>query len=261
MYWWKRRSIIYEPVVSEIKTISITSPNSTFPLYFIYADTIEVDKNNNIVFVSPSNFSFTFSSADFAQLENAAAGKYWISDSVLQNSFSQVFYTPEQTTVTRQTSTQFNFTNSCEVIGKSTYSDWEYVQSTSSSTYPQSGEQDGYEYVFLGAPFQNIINGAQIETGSYIGTGTYGSASSQKNSITFEQKHGLVIIMPNLMSGGSDIGLYLWGNNWMTGDVGNSNTTYQNNASISDTTFTWYSTYSASYQFNRNGITYKYVAI
>ena len=142
-----------------------------------------------------------------------------------------------------------------------TYGDWEYVQSTSSSAYPQSGIQDGYEYVFLGQPFQNIINGAQIETGNYVGTGKYGSAESQKNSLTFEQKHGLVIIMPAALPSGVLFGVYLWGSNWMTGNVGNSNTSYQNNASVSGNTFTWYNTYSAIEQFNQNGTLYNYVAI
>ena len=45
----------------------------------------------------------------------------------------------------------------------------------------------------------------------------------------------------------------------MTGDVGNSN--YQNNASVSGNTFTWYNTRGAIEQFNQNGTSYNYVAI
>lgn len=61
--------------------------------------------------------------------------------------------------------------------------EWEYLQSSNRSAYPDSGTQDGYEYEYLGIPFDNAVTAPKIETGSYVGTGTYGQANP--NTLTF----------------------------------------------------------------------------
>ena len=37
------------------------------------------------------------------------------------------------------------------------YNSPEYVQSSSRSAYPDSGIRDGYEYLYLGIPFDNAV--------------------------------------------------------------------------------------------------------
>lgn len=54
-----------------------------------------------------------------------------------------------------------------------------YVAAPSSTAYPTDGTSGGYRYTRLG----QIGGAARIETGSYVGTGTYGS--SNPNSLTF----------------------------------------------------------------------------
>lgn len=61
--------------------------------------------------------------------------------------------------------------------------DWEYLQSSDRSAYPDSGTSGGYEYEYLGIPFDNAVTASKIETGSYVGTGTYGQANP--NTLTF----------------------------------------------------------------------------
>ena len=61
--------------------------------------------------------------------------------------------------------------------------DWEYIHSSSRSAYPDSGTSGGYEYEYLGIPFDNAVTAPKIETGSYVGTGKYGE--SNKNTLTF----------------------------------------------------------------------------
>ena len=68
----------------------------------------------------------------------------------------------------------------------------EYVQSSSRSAYPDSGEQDGYEYQYLGIPFENSVTAPKIATGSYVGTGKYGP--DNPNSLTFEFPPKLLFI-------------------------------------------------------------------
>lgn len=45
--------------------------------------------------------------------------------------------------------------------------DWEYIQSSNRNAYPDSGTQDGYEYKYLGVPYQQM---SQTPNGILIGT-------------------------------------------------------------------------------------------
>lgn len=69
---------------------------------------------------------------------------------------------------------------------------WEYLQSSDRNAYPDSGTQDGYEYEYLGIPFDNAATGSKIETGSYVGTGTFGQANP--NTLTFAFVPKIVIV-------------------------------------------------------------------
>ena len=50
-----------------------------------------------------------------------------------------------------------------------------------------------YEYEYLGIPFDNAVTAPKIETGSYVGTGTYGA--SNPSQITFEFAPSWVIML------------------------------------------------------------------
>lgn len=65
---------------------------------------------------------------------------------------------------------------------------WELVYSTDRSAYPDLGTQDGYEYEYLGVPFDNLPAAPKIETGFYLGTGTYGSANPSSIAMGFVPK-------------------------------------------------------------------------
>lgn len=86
------------------------------------------------------------------------------------------------------------FVSGCSLVENLSvqYGEWEYVQSSSRSAYPDSGEQDGYEYHYLGIPFENAATAPKIATGSYVGTGKYGS--SNPNSLAFEFEPKFVFI-------------------------------------------------------------------
>lgn len=146
--------------------------------------------------------------------------------------------------------------------------DWEYVQSSSRSAYPDSGNQDGYEYEYLGVPFDNAVTAPKIETGSYVGTGTYGQ--SNPNTLTFGFAPKLVLIYNGSkdyamffafgLGGGYTSGGYLFA--WSS-EMAVSNDTY---AKINGNVLNWYAsntsaTTSRSIQFNVESQTYHYLAI
>lgn len=146
--------------------------------------------------------------------------------------------------------------------------DWEYLQSSTRSAYPDSGTQDGYEYEYLGIPFDNAVTAPKIETGSYVGTGTYGA--SNPNTLTFRFAPKLVLIYNGSkdyamffafgLGGGYTSGGYLFA--WSS-EMAVSNDTY---AKINGNVLNWYAsntsaTTSRSIQFNVESQTYHYLAI
>lgn len=147
----------------------------------------------------------------------------------------------------------------------------DYVQSYARDTYPDGGTQGGYEYEYLGVPFDNAVNACKIVTGSYAGTGTYGSGNP--NSLTFDFKPKIVWIyaftsvsastlLRTVESGGSNVipfdiipntytkyfGFYYSGGSDNAYGKRDGNTLY------------WYNN-SAYYQMNNTNWTYYYIAI
>lgn len=146
--------------------------------------------------------------------------------------------------------------------------DWQYLQSSNRNAYPDSGTQDGYEYEYLGVPFDNAVTAPKIETGGYVGTGTYGA--SNPNTLTFGFVPKLVLIYNGSkdyamffafgLGGGYTSGGYLFA--WSS-EMAVSNDTY---AKINGNVLNWYAsntsaTTSRSIQFNVESQTYHYLAI
>lgn len=115
-----------------------------------------------------------------------------------------------------------------------------------------------------------IAGRAQVSTGSYTGTGTYGSA--HPCSLTFD-KLPKAIIISNVKesSGYCATGIILPTENTtigaVHGDINNDSISQRLIVTISGTTVKWYSTYSSSssnvnaaHQLNASG-TYAYIAV
>lgn len=105
---------------------------------------------------------------------------------------------------------------------------------------------DGYTYTPLG----QVGNKVRIATGSYVGTGTYGSES--RNSLTFDFAPQCVLIQAETSSQFSTSYTLLW--------CGQSGDAAYGAFSLLNKTLSWYGN-SAANQKNTSGITYKYVAI
>ncbi len=158
-----------------------------------------------------------------------------------------------------------------EYVSGNVVGEWNYVQSSERNTYPDSGVSNAYEYKYLGVPFDNAVNATNIVTGSYAGTGTYGSGNP--NSLTFDFKPKIVWIyaftsvsastlLRTVESGGSNVipfdiipntytkyfGFYYSGGSDNAYGKRDGNTLY------------WYNN-SAYYQMNNTNRTYYYIAI
>lgn len=130
----------------------------------------------------------------------------------------------------------------------------DYVQSHDRHAYPDSGEQNGYEYQYLGIPFDNAVTAPKIATGSYVGTGTYGA--DNPNSLTFDGIPKMVCVFDSTGSGFTENG---GGFIWIQGNVGS--TSYNDNKFTQiGNTLSWY-TDTAQNQLNNSGKTYVYLAL
>lgn len=137
--------------------------------------------------------------------------------------------------------------------------DVSYVNSPNASAYPPS-VNDGYEYALLG----QLGAKAQIETGYYVGTGTYDSDSPC--SLTLQFAPSLIIISSNapFVANDPSCGIFVGGTTgyWvMTWEKGSPSSVFvsQGTVDITDKTVSWYAS-SAKLQLNASGIIYKYVA-
>ena len=99
-----------------------------------------------------------------------------------------------------------------------------------------------------------LKDSAKIQTGSYVGTGTYGA--NHPCTLTFDFIPEVFFIQ-NLTSS-VPIFPYVWGSNKIYFLSGNY--AYNSTVTTSGMTITWYGD-NATLQFNKNNETYYYVAI
>lgn len=143
--------------------------------------------------------------------------------------------------------------------------DWQYLHSPNRSAYPDSGTSGGYEYEYLGIPFDNAVTAPKIETGSYVGTGTFGYQN--QNSLTFGFTPKLVII-----TGGSYRGVAVIPYDGQDAPVHFTTSSSTWKITRSENVISWYDrsnqsangstgSSSANTQMNESGKTYYYTAI
>ena len=125
----------------------------------------------------------------------------------------------------------------------------DYVNSPDANAYPPA-VSDGYTYNLL----DQLGGVVRIATGSYTGTGTYGSRNP--NSLTFDFEPKVVFIC----SGGNVLGeaMIRGASYQMTQE---SNTMGSNTLTWSGNSLSWYSERNANHQYNSSGMTYYYIAI
>lgn len=140
--------------------------------------------------------------------------------------------------------------------------DSEFVYSSDRNAYPDSGISNGFEYTYLGIPFDNAVTAPKIETGSYKGTNTYGK--NNPCSLTFGFVPKFIFISQNDLYTHNYRGFWCSGMGYMSGYHNTSSFSGTNVASLSGKTFSWHNpdnNANASTQLNNSTYTYCYIAI
>lgn len=269
-YWWRRRSVTksYSISVATSGTTIFTANGYVDPNVVSYSDAVSANENG-VFLVNPSTVTVRCgTSGDGVTVSNTLVGKY------ITNVLGAGYTRPSTEVFLIGNEANFSFNSggnpqtkqAYKVTSSETieYGNWEYVQSNNRNTYPDSGESGGYEYDYIGVPFDKLPMASSVEIGSYIGTGVYGQENP--NTLTFPQKPKLVIM--GAYTGGSnetdadgnDYIIYFgittrWDLQTIKGDL------YFNATSYDGNTMSWYNTYLSNQQYNIAGYKYYYIVI
>lgn len=278
-YWWRRRTPSYVQYIEQRSDIQSTYDIIRRSIPLTYSKDIHITpETGEISLVSPTKLELGNGEREDAERVGstlAAEAPCYIQTTVENG--AGIYYLPLGTTYSALDSTTLrrNYGSYYYVIlnypaspqGQVVTSvpsnvpagEWEYLTSRDRNAYPDSGTQDGYEYEYLGVPFDNAVTAPKIETGSYVGTGTYGA--SNPNTLTFGFKPKMVIISVNGTSTyGGAIFMYGQTRSSYTGVAYNVETSYMPILTWNENSVSWYSTHGAYYQLNET-YTYNYLAI
>ena len=284
-HWWRRRAkTVVEKRTDITGAIQVTRDSSP-GRQFYYSKTVSLDPNGGVSLVSPVTLDGVASSTTSANALSESLKPYlddvpyYISSDIVDG---EIYYVPtgshiggvvgapEYVTfgIYRYSSKTFYMVLSdgslsdekvpAQLVKSSIQiSDWQYVQSSYRNAYPDSGTQDGYEYEYLGIPLDNAVTAPGIETGSYVGTGTYGS--SNPNSLTFGFVPKLVFIHES-SDGRFRMCAINGDSQCVSGTVGSSQYTIK--TAWENKKLSWYnSNENARQQLNNNASVYNYLAI
>ena len=258
-YWWRRR---IHTVTWEISTTTkgnniIVRSNGTVQ----YSDSIHVENDGTIALDDPK--TSVPANYDNRDAFNNAIKNYWKYGNWSDR--SNVWYGGSP--VTNWSDDHPNsFTNLKQVIATKTsenIGEWEFIQDTNRNAYPDSGNKDGFDYQYIGVPLDNAVTASEIETGSYVGTGTYGQENP--NTLTFEFVPKFVIFWQGSI-GSSVVNVnstnpFYWIYNGDKMFPTSSTNNYNCFVTLNGNTLTWYSPRNEYAQYNDETKEYHYVAI
>ena len=267
-YWWRRRAlghyVLQETSISAPRPIYV---NSGSVVTYTYGSSVTINQTDRTVTINNPQ-TLTTQRTPNASVFDPLIGSYYICDKTMRHPntgqeimlANTLYFIPDGTTITNNGEGYYLATAAMKIsTEKSAPGDWQYVHSSNRNAYPDSGTQDGYEYEYLGVPFDNAVTAPRIETGSYVGTGTYGA--SNPNTLTFGFKPKMVIISVNGTSTyGGAIFMYGQTRSSYTGVAYNVETSYMPILTWNENSVSWYSTHRAYYQLNET-YTYNYLAI
>lgn len=280
-YWWRRTEIIFTAETATTATSNLFfNWTNNYSNVISYSDSFSVDDSGKVVLVNPSTLKTSNSGSGWT---STVLGKYVTGCKVNGTSGTKtddVYFVPSSAVFSYNSSYSSYYTNNAFLVtAKKSIGDTSYVTSGERDAYPDSGISGGYEYQYLGIPFNNAVEATvKIATGSYTGTGTYGS--SNPNSLTFDFPVKVLFITANdqrpydiaevgSYTGGSDE--YTTGSlveTWpttFTRGVGFGQSSYKYGRKSADgKTFEWYTSGGSDYDYyqaNKSGHIYYYIAI
>lgn len=195
-YWWRRRISGY--VESQLPLSKVVYISQNYAQSLQLSKSITIDQSSGEVSLkTPEEFLISVQSSlsNFrAMLENLVAkAPCYITG--LYGDESGIYYLPEGSTLNTTSSTSSTGKTVCfyykdtttnndwlaidadvqsvKITSKLSNGDWEFIKSTNRNEFPDSGVSDGYEYEYIGVPFEHLIlPPVELVIGTYTGDGT-----------------------------------------------------------------------------------------
>lgn len=183
LYCWKKRSNVLEITEDSYPKLYLYTGSSSGSVSAIqYASGYTYDEPTNTWALKDVVGTINVSASDYTSL-NAAAGYYVKCNVVKINTSAHTAtenpFVAKVTTATGSDtsdaspgSNYFITFSGNKASAQRVLGDWEYVYSSDFNAYPKNQIVNNVEYVYLGVPNNNALEGKKIFIGKYKGTGT-----------------------------------------------------------------------------------------
>lgn len=179
---WRRRAYEVVIVSGEQETITIANPERTNTSVTVnYSDNVVLDETGAVVLATPILTTGSFTGLNLTN-SSVLAGKY------LSDTSGNICYCEDAPTFEYIDSEYYFHALGRKITAEVPSSEWKYISSVERDTYPDSGVEGGFEYEYLGVPFDNAKTAPKIEIVSYVGTGTYGVDNPCEIAFSFSPK-------------------------------------------------------------------------
>lgn len=205
-YWWRRR--VYEtidtPTLGPVGKRVLSNGSKSTKDTVRCSDNIILSSSGKIELENPQNVLISWNNAD--ETAPTVRGKYSELGVLSGNSVRDdaICYIPPDAEYTKASSATGASTWPVQIdaqvvlsINTLNIGEWELVSSTDRSAYPDDEISGGYQYQYLGNPFENFSKVPTfVEFGSYTGTGTYGEENPSK--LILKDTFGALIILDSV---------------------------------------------------------------
>lgn len=252
MHCWSKKSNAVQYVLKEADDTALTIIadvlDSTTWRTFYYGDSVAMDSSGKLSLVNeatgrcryygmyetePSNITGKYISLDKTTF-------FRVVDGYVRETYRNVSAGQRRYTIGVRTHVVYS--------ERQTAGTTDYVSSTNRNAYPDNADSSGFRYNYMGVPLMNALGSMRYEMGSYVGTGSYGSANPKKLTLSFTPKVVIVIGGNDARLGNSGYGFIYIG---QPGDL---------NFTVSGNSLSWYAT-NAETQYNTSGQTFYYFAL
>lgn len=280
-HWWWRKATTTQTRYDEVRTLygsqlSLGQTSLYSAITVTYGAGIEIASDCTVSLKSPQTLSI-----DRYGKGDLLAGKY-------AQVGSAIYYIPSGAYLNvignsdNETLTAYYLANVVYTVTAFSYEvsvgEVDYVRSPDRNAYPDSGTSNGYEWKYLGVPFENAVTAPKIATGSYNGTGTITPGACCQITFPFAPKIVCISVYKNANgafrpthdvasnnSFASTVSMETLTTNWDNNGIGVLASGIYNygqaKKSADGKTLYWFNSKQADWGANASNCTYYYYAI
>lgn len=216
--------------------------NESSTIYWNYSDQVDVSDDGKVSLIAPNRVDFNATQSNAVNMAESLVGNFIMTtSSATAIKANTVYFIPDDASVAREMSgTKFVYTTAIQSV----------------TGYPAIPAGTTIEYLGV------LGDKTSIETGSYVGTGTYGSGNPNTLTFGFEPKfvHIQSYSIGNADGTGYGFAFFLSGTRGFTIGPSSSNDLYHLNAKFNKNILSWYQNNEYA-QLNEKKVKYFFAAL